>query len=44
MSVYGTYPIWEKCGFATQPPERVAEKLAGYGETARYMISRLERG
>ena len=41
VSVYGTYPMWEKCGFRTQPLEGLAEKFGPFGSTARYMVARL---
>ncbi len=41
VSVYGTYPFWETCGFVVQPSEPLADRLSGYGNTARYMVARL---
>ena len=44
VSVYGTVPIWSRCGFAVRAasPSAAAE-LGPYGETARYMISEMSR-
>lgn len=42
VSVYGTVPIWSRCGFAVRAaPATAAADLAHYGETARYMVSEI---
>lgn len=41
VSVYDTYPLWERCGFEVQVTTLAPEKLAPYGHAARYMVSRL---
>lgn len=43
VSVYGTVPIWSRCGFAPRVPAGGAAKLVPYGETARYMTARIGR-
>jgi GNAT superfamily N-acetyltransferase len=41
VSVYGTYPFWYRFGFEIVPGEPLGDKLAGYGNSARYMVCRL---
>jgi hypothetical protein len=41
VSVYDSYPIWARCGFETDALSAGAEKLAQYGDGARYMVARL---
>ena len=44
VSVYGTVPIWSRCGFAMRAaPAEAAAGLVPYGETARYMVSEFGR-
>lgn len=39
VSVYDSLPVWEACGFQTRAAESgLRQKLASYGETARYMV------
>lgn len=40
-SVYGTTVLWSRYGFETVDDPNLAGKLAGYGDTARYMVARL---
>ncbi len=40
VSVYGTTNVWGRCGFMLADP-RSAQKMAIYGETARYMVAAL---
>ena len=40
VSVYGTHPMWARYGFAVVDDPVLAPKLASYGASARYMISR----
>ena len=37
VSVYDTYPLWERLGFQILSTPRLDEKLQSYGSTARYM-------
>ena len=37
VSVYGTYPVWARCGFELAPLPDPDAKLASYGSSARYM-------
>ncbi len=37
VSVYGTYPFWERFGFQITAEPALADKLKSYGATARYM-------
>jgi hypothetical protein len=39
VSVYGTDVLWEKVGFRIVDSAELAEKLATYGHTAKYMIA-----
>lgn len=41
VSVYGTVPVWTRCGFTVTDAPGLAATLAGYGPTARYMTSDL---
>ena len=41
VSVYGTYPLWGRFGFEVVNDDALAEKLAAYGNQARYMIRTL---
>ncbi len=41
VSVYGTVPFWERCGFRVAALPQPATSFAGYGNTARYMVSEL---
>jgi GNAT superfamily N-acetyltransferase len=41
VSVYDTYPIWERLGFACVADPALVDKLASYGATARYMVRKL---
>ncbi len=44
VSVYGTVPVWSRCGFAVRAaPAGGAGDLAPYGDTARYMVSDIGR-
>ncbi|MHB2165449.1 GNAT family N-acetyltransferase [Alsobacter sp. R-9] len=38
VAVSGTVPFWQGHGFVVQDDPRLAEKLAGYGGDARYMV------
>lgn len=42
VSVYDTYAIWERLGFTAMSDPALADKLASYGDTARYMVRALE--
>jgi GNAT superfamily N-acetyltransferase len=42
VSVYSTHPLWERYGFAVEPDPALRDKLKSYGDTARYMIRRLD--
>lgn len=42
VSVYNTHPLWERYGFRIEDTPKIRSKLTAYGDTARYMISRLE--
>jgi N-acetylglutamate synthase-like GNAT family acetyltransferase len=37
VSVYGTFPLWERFGFQIASDAGLADKLQSYGATARYM-------
>ncbi len=37
VSVYGTYPFWERFGFETASEPALADTLQSYGASARYM-------
>lgn len=39
VSVYGTVGLWSGLGFAVQDDPGVREKLASYGDSARYMTA-----
>jgi hypothetical protein len=39
ISVYGTDRLWSRFGFSTVHDPILAEKLASYGPTAKYMIA-----
>ena len=39
VSVYGTVPLWERCGFHVTALPPAAKALTAYGPTARYMVS-----
>ncbi|MDH7795472.1 MULTISPECIES: GNAT family N-acetyltransferase [unclassified Beijerinckia] len=39
VSVYGTHVMWARYGFRTRKVEALAGKLAGYGESAKYMVA-----
>jgi len=41
VAVNDAAPFWERHGFVIADPPGMADKLAGYGEGARYMIRRL---
>ena len=41
VAVNDAAPFWERHGFTVVDPREMAEKLAGYGENARYMVRRL---
>ena len=41
VAVNDAAPFWERHGFVAADPPGMAEKLAGYGPDARYMIRRL---
>lgn len=41
VSVYGTVPIWGRCGFTPDDAPGTAPTLVAYGDTARYMVRRL---
>ena len=41
VSVYGTYPFWNRFGFEVTANTALAGKLKAYGESARYMVRRL---
>ena len=41
VAVNDAAPFWERHGFVVADPPGMAEKLAGYGADARYMIRRL---
>ncbi|WP_292126816.1 GNAT family N-acetyltransferase [Brevundimonas sp.] len=41
VAVNEAAPFWERHGFVVADPPGMAEKLAGYGPDARYMIRRL---
>ena len=38
VAVYGTTVMWARCGFADATDDDVKDKLASYGEGARYMV------
>ncbi|MCE7027090.1 GNAT family N-acetyltransferase [Jiella avicenniae] len=38
VSVYGTAAFWQRFGFVATDGEVSAEKLAGYGDDARFMV------
>lgn len=42
VSVYGTDVMWSRYGFRTRKVEALADKLAGYGESAKYMVADVE--
>lgn len=39
VSVYGTDVMWSRHGFRTQANDALAGKLAGYGDSAKYMVA-----
>lgn len=39
VSVYGTTVLWARLGFVIEARPDLAASLAGYGETARYMVA-----
>ena len=41
VGVNDAAPFWERLGFVVVEPPGMAEKLAGYGPGARYMVRRL---
>jgi len=41
VAVNAAAPFWERHGFVVVDPPGMAEKLAGYGADARYMVRRL---
>ncbi len=41
VAVNDAAPFWERHGFVVADPPGMADKLAGYGEGARYMVRRL---
>lgn len=41
ISVYGTWPLWQALGFETRAVPTMVDKLAGFGDTARYMVKAL---
>ena len=41
VAVNGAAPFWERHGFVASEPPGMADKLAGYGPDARYMVRRL---
>jgi ribosomal protein S18 acetylase RimI-like enzyme len=43
VSVYGTDIFWKKMGFQIFSADAIFGKLSAYGETAKYMISDLDR-
>ncbi len=42
VSVYGTLPLWTRLGFEVIPNGSLTDMLESYGESARYMICRLD--
>jgi len=42
VSVYGTDVMWSRYGFRTRKVDTLADKLAGYGESAKYMVANVE--
>ena len=42
VSVYNTHVAWARYGFSVVANERLDGKLASYGDTARYMVRRLD--
>jgi GNAT superfamily N-acetyltransferase len=42
VSVYNSHPLWARLGFNLIGNDSLEKKLSPYGETARYMICRLE--
>ena len=42
VAVYGSHEIWGRLGFDVVDCERLAHKLASYGETAQYMVRPLK--
>lgn len=41
VSVYGTHPLWARCGFRIRTRPLPEAKLAAYGPTARAMVREL---
>lgn len=41
VSVYGTVGLWSGLGFAVQDDPGLRDKLASYGDSARYMTARI---
>jgi len=39
-SVNGSSPVWERVGFVVQQDSTLKDKLASYGDGAKYMIRR----
>lgn len=42
VSVYNTRPLWMRLGFDVAADSTLTDKLKSYGETARYMIRKLD--
>jgi GNAT superfamily N-acetyltransferase len=42
VSVHDTRPLWTRLGFEVIPDSSLTDKLKSYGQTARYMIRRLD--
>jgi GNAT superfamily N-acetyltransferase len=42
VSVYNTYSLWTRFGFEIVPSAGLTDKLESYGDTAQYMVRRLE--
>jgi GNAT superfamily N-acetyltransferase len=42
VSVYNTWPLWRRIGFDVVSNRALAQKLKSYGQTARYMVRRVE--
>lgn len=42
VSVYDTYPFWQRFGFEVTEDATIADKLIAYGESARYMTRRAD--
>ena len=42
VSVYNTHPLWARCGFEIVSDPTLNDKLKSYGDTARYMVRKLD--